>query len=102
MLTNFNQQFPDDSHGLGFELDQLWYMGGLSAPGTAGHTGFTGTTLVIDPDSRSFAILLTNRVHPTRSWGSNNTARQVWATSLARAMAVQPDGGEGRVDEHAG
>jgi CubicO group peptidase (beta-lactamase class C family) len=90
MLTNYNQQFPDDAHGLGFELDQPWYMGALASPVTAGHTGFTGTTLVIDPESRSFAILLTNRVHPTRNWGSINTARQVWATSLARAMAVQP------------
>ncbi|WIV62037.1 serine hydrolase [Amycolatopsis nalaikhensis] len=90
MLTNYNQQFPDDSHGLGFELDQPWYMGALASPVTAGHTGYTGTTLVIDPESRSFAILLTNRVHPTRNWGSINTARQVWATSLARAMAVEP------------
>ncbi|WP_318306064.1 serine hydrolase [Amycolatopsis solani] len=93
MLTNYNQQFPDDAHGLGFELDQPWYMGALASPVTAGHTGFTGTTLVIDPESRSFAILLTNRVHPSRSWGSINTARQVWATSLARAMAVRPQAG---------
>jgi CubicO group peptidase (beta-lactamase class C family) len=94
MLTNYNQQFPDDAHGLGFELDQPWYMGALASPVTAGHTGFTGTTLVIDPESRSFAILLTNRVHPTRNWGSINTARQVWATSLARAMAVKPEAGK--------
>ncbi len=94
MLTNYNQQFPDDSHGLGFELDQPWYMGALASPITAGHTGFTGTTLVIDPESRSFAILLTNRVHPSRNWGSINTARQVWATSLARAMAVEPAAGK--------
>lgn len=94
MLTNYNQQFPDDAHGLGFELDQPWYMGALASPVTAGHTGFTGTTLVIDPESRSFAILLTNRVHPSRNWGSINTARQVWATSLARAMAVRPEAGK--------
>lgn len=94
MLTNYNQQFPDDAHGLGFELDQPWYMGALASPVTAGHTGFTGTTLVIDPESRSFAILLTNRVHPSRNWGSINTARQVWATSLARAMAVKPEVGK--------
>ena len=94
MLTNYNQQFPDDAHGLGFELDQPWYMGALASPVTAGHTGFTGTTLVIDPESRSFAILLTNRVHPSRSWGAINTARQVWATSLARAMAVKPQVGK--------
>ncbi|MTD55937.1 serine hydrolase domain-containing protein [Amycolatopsis pithecellobii] len=90
MLTNHNTGFPGDDHGLGFELDQMFYMGALSSPVTAGHTGFTGTTLVIDLQSRSIAILLTNRVHPTRNWGSINLARETWATSLARAMAVRP------------
>jgi CubicO group peptidase (beta-lactamase class C family) len=95
METNVNQKFPDDSHGLGFELDQLWYMGGLSGPNTLGHTGFTGTSLVIDPRSRSFAILLTNRVHPTRNTPSTNPARRAAAQALAQAMAVQaPTGGK--------
>jgi len=30
-----------------------------------GHTGFTGTTVWIDPEQAIFAVLLTNRVHPT-------------------------------------
>ena len=90
MLTNYNQQFPGDAHGLGFELDQQWYMGALSSPETAGHTGYTGTTLVIDPMSRSIAILLTNRVHPSRNWGSINPARRAVATGLADALAVHP------------
>jgi len=90
MLTNHNQAFPGHEHGLGFELNQIFYMGALSSPATAGHTGFTGTSLVIDPQSRSLAILLTNRVHPTRNWGSVNLARETWASSLARAMAVRP------------
>ncbi|GAA1264875.1 serine hydrolase domain-containing protein [Saccharothrix xinjiangensis] len=90
MLTDFNQGFPGNSHGLGFELDQRWYMGALTSPRAAGHTGFTGTTLVLDPLSRSIAILLTNRVHPTRDWGSINPARRVVADGLARAMAVAP------------
>ena len=32
-----------------------------------GHTGFTGTSLWIDPELRAFFVLLTNRVHPTRN-----------------------------------
>ncbi|SFB09616.1 CubicO group peptidase, beta-lactamase class C family [Amycolatopsis marina] len=90
MLTDYNQEFPGDAHGLGFELDQIWYMGALTSPRTAGHTGYTGTSLVIDPGSRSVAVLLTNRVHPSRNWGSVNPARQAWATALARAMRVRP------------
>ncbi|MGA2510503.1 MAG: serine hydrolase, partial [Candidatus Acidiferrales bacterium] len=39
-----------------------------------GHTGFTGTSLWIDPERKLFVILLTNRVHPTRA---NDKIRQV-------------------------
>ncbi|ACU98552.1 serine hydrolase domain-containing protein [Saccharomonospora viridis] len=93
LFTNYNSEFPDNSHGLGFELDQIWYMGGLTSPSTAGHTGYTGTSFVVDRQSRSIAVLLTNRVHPSRSWGSINPARQAWATGLARALAVEPKHG---------
>jgi CubicO group peptidase (beta-lactamase class C family) len=39
-----------------------------------GHTGFTGTSLWIDPERNLFVILLTNRVNPTRE---NDKIRQV-------------------------
>ncbi|HEY7485363.1 MAG TPA: serine hydrolase [Streptosporangiaceae bacterium] len=93
LFTNYNQAFPSDSHGLGFELDQRWYMDGLSSPVSAGHTGYTGTSLVIDPLSHSFVILLTNRVHPSRNWGSINPARRDVARDLARAVRVRPAAG---------
>ena len=94
LITNFTPEFPGDAHGLGFELDQRWYMDALAGPRTAGHTGYTGTSLVIDFDSRSFAVLLTNRVHPSRSWGSNNPARRDWAHGLAAAMPIAPRRGD--------
>ena len=90
MTTNYNTAFAGNSHGLGFELDQRWYMGGLASPTTAGHTGYTGTSIVIDNMSRSFAIVLSNRVHPSRSWGSNNPARRAAAQGLALALGVEP------------
>ena len=90
MTTNYNTGFADNSHGLGFELDQRWFMGGLSSPTTAGHTGYTGTSIVIDYMSRSFAIVLSNRVHPSRTWGSNNPARRAAAQGLALALDVKP------------
>ena len=93
MTTNYNTAFAGSSHGLGFELDQRWYMGGLSSPTTAGHTGFTGTSIVIDNMSRSFAIVLSNRVHPSRSWGSNNPARRAAAQGLALSLGVKPQHG---------
>ena len=94
LITNFNGDFPGDSHGLGFELDQRWYMDALSGPRTAGHTGYTGTSIVIDFTSRSFAILLTNRVHPSRSWGSINIARREWAHGIAASMGIRPRHGD--------
>lgn len=94
LVTNFNDAFPGDDHGLGFELDQRWYMDALAGPRTAGHTGYTGTSIVIDFASHSFAVLLTNRVHPSRSWGSNNIARREWAHGLAYAMGVRPTRGD--------
>ncbi len=107
MITNENTEFPSDSHGLGFELNQMWYMGGLASPETAGHTGFTGTSLVIDFKSRSFVVLLTNGVHPSRSWGSTNPARRAAANGLAAALAVKPRkgptewfGGAANLSEH--
>lgn len=93
LVTNANDQFPDDAHGLGFELAQRWYMDALSGPCTAGHTGYTGTSIVIDFESRSFAILLTNRVHPSRVWGSTSGARRDWARGLAAALPLQPPHG---------
>ncbi|WP_329171612.1 serine hydrolase [Streptomyces sp. NBC_01477] len=93
MEQNFNQAFPGDSHGLGFELDQIWYMGGLSGPRSLGHTGFTGTSLVIDPQSRSFVILLSNRVHPTRDTPSTNPPRRAIGEAMSQAIRVAAPGG---------
>ncbi len=93
LVTSATGSAGDDSHGLGFELDQRWYMDDLAGPHTAGHTGFTGTSVVIDFTSRSFAILLTNRVHPSRDRGSVNVARREWAHGLAAALRFRPSSG---------
>lgn len=43
--------------------------GDLMSPAAYGHTGFTGTSLWIDPEQDLFVILLTNRLHPVASDG---------------------------------
>lgn len=90
MFTDFNTAFPGDEHGLGFELYQHWYMGAMATPRTAGHTGFTGTSLVLDPTTDSFLIVLGNSVHPVRSWRSGSAPRVAAANNLARAVPVRP------------
>ncbi|MFG2405606.1 serine hydrolase [Streptomyces brevispora] len=90
LFTDFNTAFPGDAHGLGFELYQHWYMGAMATPRTAGHTGFTGTSLVLDPTTDSFLIVLGNSVHPVRNWRSGSAPRVATANQLARAVAVPP------------
>lgn len=96
MLTNGNSHLgPGAERGLGFQLAQYSYMGAMRTPDTFGHTGFTGTSLVVDPATRSFVILLSNRVHPTRAWSDLAEVRRTVANELARAVAVRPvDGRE--------
>jgi CubicO group peptidase (beta-lactamase class C family) len=65
-----------------------------------GHTGFTGTSLWIDPERELFVILLTNRVHPTRENRKISELRRRFHDAVARALLgddVPP-----RVDAGAG
>ncbi|MER7401038.1 serine hydrolase domain-containing protein [Streptomyces sp. NPDC000070] len=71
--------------GLGFSLDQPWFMGDLAGRGAAGHTGFTGTSLVLDPATDTFLILLTNAVHPRRRH-PDSAPRAAAGTRVARAV----------------
>lgn len=67
----------------GFAVDQPSFMGRLASPHTFGHTGFTGTSIVVDPRRKAVVVLLTNRVHPDRSWGGVNEARVAVADIVA-------------------
>lgn len=53
--------------GLGWDVNTSFSSnrGDILPVGTFGHTGFTGTSIWIDPASESFVVLLTNRVHPS-------------------------------------
>lgn len=62
-------QTPPDQpilRGLGWDIDSplSGNRGELFPIGSYGHTGFTGTSMWIDPSSQSFVILLANSVHP--------------------------------------
>ena len=51
-----------------------------------GHTGFTGTSLWIDPTRRLFIVFLTNRVHPSRENNTIQSARRQLADTVAEAV----------------
>ena len=58
---------PESSRALGWDTPSGKSSSGrYFGPRSFGHTGFTGTSLWIDPDRPLYILLLTNRVHPTR------------------------------------
>jgi uncharacterized protein YbbC (DUF1343 family)/CubicO group peptidase (beta-lactamase class C family) len=64
-------QSPPDQpvlRGLGWDIDSQFSgnRGDLFPIGSYGHTGFTGTSIWIDPVSNTYVILLANSVHPFR------------------------------------
>lgn len=93
IVENQIPQFPGDDHGLGWELAQGWFMDALSEGTSLGHTGYTGTSIVVNRNNGTIAILLTNRVHPSRSTVSTNVARRQLARQVADSIPVNiPDG----------
>jgi CubicO group peptidase (beta-lactamase class C family) len=83
-LTSFSSEFcgdatPQHPEGRGLSW-QSWRGAGAAvaemSPRSFGHTGFTGTSLWMDPDSGRIAILLTNRIHPAVRPGDFNEVRR--------------------------
>lgn len=66
---------PGSSRALGWDtMRPTSSCGTLMSASAIGHTGFTGTSLWIDPSRGIYVVLLTNRVHPSRS---NDRIREV-------------------------
>ena len=95
-LTNANAGKPaidpdrprrTSTHGLGFELNQSWFMGKLATAQTFGHTGFTGTSLLVEPKRKLVLVLLTNRAHPNWSWSNPDTHRVAVANAVADGLS---------------
>jgi len=59
---------PGSSRALGWDTPSQPSSGGTRMSERAfGHTGYTGTSIWLDPEKDLFVILLSNRVHPTRA-----------------------------------
>jgi uncharacterized protein YbbC (DUF1343 family)/CubicO group peptidase (beta-lactamase class C family) len=73
--------------GLGWDIDSSFSgpRGKLFPLGSYGHTGWTGTSIWIDPYSQTFVIFLSNRNHPTES-GNVGALRSRLATLAAEAI----------------
>ena len=68
-LINRTPHSAGEFRGLGFNLagSPRIFLGDLMGPRSFGHTGFTGTSIAVDPDTGLWVVLLTNRVCPTRN-----------------------------------
>ncbi len=89
-------QSPADQpilRGLGWDIDSPYSSnrGELFPLGSYGHTGFTGTSVWIDPTTKTYVILLANSVHPHR--GKNLTPlRSKVATIAAASLGIDIPG----------
>ncbi len=75
--------------GFGWDIDSPFSSnrGDLLPVGSFGHTGFTGTSMWIDPTTETYIILLTNAVHP-RGKGNAIALRSKVATEVAAALQL--------------
>jgi uncharacterized protein YbbC (DUF1343 family)/CubicO group peptidase (beta-lactamase class C family) len=85
-------QSPADQpvlRGLGWDIDSPFSgnRGELFPIGSYGHTGFTGTSLWIDPASRTYVILLANSVHPRRRPPTTSLRARI-STVVAAALGT--------------
>lgn len=82
-------QPPDGTRGLGWALTgpHGWW-GDVLSPSAFGHTGFTGTSIVIDPEHALAIVLLTNAVHLGRDRTEILSLRPKLAAAVARAFGI--------------
>ena len=80
--------------GLGWDIDSPLSKnrGELFPIGSYGHTGFTGTSIWIDPSSKSYVILLTNYLHPRKEKRSLTSLRSRVATLAAASLGYTSQG----------
>jgi len=76
--------------GFGWDIDSPYSSnrGDLLPVGGYGHTGFTGTSMWIDPTTQTYIILLTNAVHP-RGKANAIALRSKVATAVAAALPLR-------------
>jgi CubicO group peptidase (beta-lactamase class C family) len=85
---NQTPKLDPDLRGLGWALVGWRFLGTRVSALTFGHTGFTGTSIVIDPARDAVIVLLTNRVHPH----ADSTAIQDFRPAFHDAVIEALDG----------
>ena len=85
---------PDSkgSRALGWDVSSSFSktMAPFFPEGSVGHLGFTGTAVWIDPPTRSYVIVLTNRVHPYGGGAARIRDLRIRAAAVAGSQLFQP------------
>ena len=91
MTSPATPELEPNTRGLGWDIDSAFSSnrGELLPIGSYGHTGFTGTSIWIDPATELFVVFLSNRVHPDGK-GDVTPLRARIATVAASAIATLP------------
>ncbi len=101
MTTPQSPPGKPDWRGFGFDIRSPFSTsrGDLFPVGSFGHTGFTGTSLWIDPFSQTVVILFTNRLHPDGQ-GNVVSLRKRVASVVASALIEAPIDRESLIDQY--
>lgn len=88
------QSSPDSRVGraLGWDVSSAFSktMAPFFAQGSVGHLGFTGTAVWIDPKTRSYLIVLSNRVHPYGGGAARIRDLRIRMAAVAGSQLFQP------------
>ena len=86
-MRSIPRHIPGLGRALGWDLFSPYASnnGDLFGPNTYGHTGYTGTSITIDPDNDTAVILLTNSVHPDDK-GKATRLRSLVANAVAASI----------------
>ena len=78
--------------GLGWDMDSSYASnrGDILPLGSFGHTGFTGTSLWMDPATNTFVIILANRVHPDGKGDASPLRARIAAIVASTVTDITP------------
>jgi CubicO group peptidase (beta-lactamase class C family) len=91
MTSPQSPQGKKDLRGLGWDIQSPHssLRGNFFSPLSFGHTGYTGTSIWIDPPTQTYLIILSNRVHP-QDKGSSKYLRMEIANAVGAATQNGP------------
>ena len=90
---------PGSSRALGWDTMLPTSSCGTKMSASAiGHTGFTGTSLWIDPANDLYVVILTNRVHPTRDGDGIQDVRRALHDAIVTDLSGYCPGDAAAVD----